>query len=103
MTRRSPVVSAITRGPEIEMNAEDMAEEGFAEGMRVRLVSEQGSAEAKVRASPTLPRGVLFTTFHYAELPVNVLTPPTLDPQTRTPAYKDARVRVERLPAGDPT
>jgi formate dehydrogenase alpha subunit len=100
MTRRSPVVSAITRGPEIEMNAEDMKREGLADGARVRLVSKQGSVVAGVHASPTLPRGVLFTTFHYAELPVNVLTPPTLDPQTRTPAYKDTRVRLVKLPEG---
>lgn len=100
MTRRSPVVSAITRGPEIEMNGEDMEKEGLADGDSVRLVSRQGAVEAKVRASPTLPRGVLFTTFHYAELPVNVLTPPTLDPQTRTPAYKDTRVRLEPLSNG---
>lgn len=97
MTRRSPVVGAITRGPEIEMNAEDMAAEGLADGRWIRLVSPQGSAEAKVRASPTLPRGVLFTTFHYAELPVNVLTSPLRDPVTQTPAYKDTRVRLERI------
>lgn len=100
MTRRSPVVSAITRGPEVEMNADDMKSEGFEDGDRVRLVSKQGAVEARVRASPTVPRRVLFTTFHYAELPVNVLTPPVLDPQTRTPAYKDTRVRVERI--GEP-
>ena len=97
MTQRSPVVNAITRGPEIEMNREDMAKEGLVDGDRVRVVSKQGFAEAKVRQSPTLPRGVLFTTFHYAALPVNVLTPPLLDPLTQTPAYKDARVRIERV------
>ncbi len=97
MTRRSPVVNAITRGPEIEMNRGDMEREGLVDGARVRIVSKQGSVEAKVCGSPTLPSGVLFTTFHYAELPVNVLTPPTLDPTTQTPAYKDVRVRVERI------
>ncbi len=97
MTRRSPVVNAVTKGPFIEMHAEDMEKEGIAEDERVRLISPQGSIEAKVRGSPILQRGVLFTTFHYAELPVNVLTPPTFDPVTKTPAYKDARVRVEKV------
>ncbi len=96
MTRRSSVVNAVTEGPFIEMNAEDMESEGLVDGDRVRVISTQGSIEAKVRASPTLQRGILFTTFHYAELPVNVLTPPTLDPVTKTPAYKDARVKVEK-------
>lgn len=100
MTRRSPVVQAITRGPEVEMNGEDMAAEGLSDGSRVRLTSEQGSLEARVRATQTLPRGVLFTTFHYTELPVNELTPATRDPATQTPAYKDARVRIERIRDG---
>ena len=97
MTRRSPIAEGLAGGPVVEMNPEDMARESLAPGARVRVVSPQGSVEARVGASPALPRGMLFTTFHYAELPVNQLTPPTLDPMTKTPAYKDARVRLVRL------
>jgi len=97
MTRRSPVIESLAQGPAIEMNPEDMRHEGLSEGGRMRMVSSRGAVEASVIASASLPRGVIFTTFHYSELPVNLLTPPTLDPITKTPAYKDARVRVEKL------
>ncbi len=97
MTRRSPVVEAITGGPAVEMNADDMNREGIIDGERVRLVSSLGSVEAFARASPSLSPGVLFTTFHYVELPANVLTPPVLDPVTKTPAYKDTKVRIEKI------
>ena len=97
MTRRSPVTERLSQGPVVEMNSDDLEREGLEPGDRVRLVSPQGSLEAHVGLSPALPPGVLFTTFHYAELPVNLLTPPTLDPETQTPAYKDARVRLDRL------
>ena len=97
MTRRSPVIERLAQGPVIEMNPDDMRRDGLSNGDRVRMVSSQGAVEASVVASPSLPVGVIFTTFHYAELPVNVLTPPTLDPITKTPAYKDTRVRVEKV------
>jgi len=97
MTRRSRVIESLAPGSAIEMNPEDMQRGGLVDGDRVRVVSSQGKLEATVGASASLPRGVIFTTFHYAELPVNLLTPPTLDPITKTPAYKDTRVCVEKL------
>jgi formate dehydrogenase alpha subunit len=98
MTRRSPIAETLSGGAVVEMNPEDMRRDGLAPGARVRVISPQGSVEARVGASPALPKGMLFSTFHYAELPVNELTPPTLDPTTKTPAYKDARVRLVRIP-----
>lgn len=97
MTRRSPVVNAVTKGPRLEMNEDDMRREGLAEGEVVRIVSPRGAVEARAWSSPALAPGVLFTTFHYREMPVNILTPPTLDPITKTPAYKDTRVRLEKI------
>jgi predicted molibdopterin-dependent oxidoreductase YjgC len=97
MTRRSPAIESLAQGPVIEMNPDDMLRERLSDGERVRMVSPQGAVEASVVPSISLPTGVIFTTFHYAELPVNVLTPPTLDPITKTPAYKDTWVRVDKL------
>ncbi len=71
--------------------------EHFLEGEEIVLESKAGKIHGKVRSSDDLPTGVLFTTFHYHDLPANVLTPPTFDPPTKTPAYKDARVRVFSL------
>ncbi len=56
-----------------------------------------GELIVKVAKSSRVPPGVLFTTFHYPELQANVLTPYVLNPITKTPAYKDTRVRIEKL------
>ncbi|WP_238375083.1 formate dehydrogenase subunit alpha [Vulcanisaeta thermophila] len=97
MTSRSPILRMLWRGPVVEMNPEDMRREGLEPHEEVRLVSPTGSLIAKVVPSDRVHQGILFTTFHYPELWINSLVPPTLEPITRTPAYKDTRVRVEKL------
>lgn len=94
MTSRSKVISEITQGPYIEMNSTDMEKEGLKDGDEVDAVSMTGKISARVIASDTLPEGVTFTTFHYTELRANILTPSILDPLTKTPAYKDTRIKV---------
>ncbi len=97
MTRRSRVVTAVTEGPVVEMHPEDLRKEGVRPGDRVGLVGRGVAVTLRTVANSGLRRGVLFTTFHYREAPVNLLVPPTHDPITKTPGYKDARVRVERV------
>ncbi|GGI70892.1 formate dehydrogenase subunit alpha [Vulcanisaeta souniana JCM 11219] len=97
MTSRSPILKVIWRGPVVEMNPEDMRTEGIEDGDVVKLVSPAGEVPARVRASSRVPRGVLFTTFHYPELLANALVPAVLNPITKTPAYKDTWVRIEKI------
>lgn len=94
MTSRSRVISEITQGPYIEMNPQDMNREGVRDDEPVEVVSETGKITARVISSNNLPEGVTFTTFHYTELRANVLTPSVLDPLTKTPAYKDTRIKI---------
>ena len=61
------------------------------------MISPAGELIARVSRSSRVSPGVLFTTFHYPELQSNVLTPYVLNPITKTPAYKDTRVRIEKL------
>ncbi|CCC81903.1 formate dehydrogenase subunit alpha [Thermoproteus tenax] len=97
MTMRSTLTRIMARGPVVEMNPEDMKAEGLADGQVVYLVSPAGKVRAKIKASDRVPRGVLFTTFHYSDLWINAVVPAVLNPFTKTPAYKDARVRIERV------
>ena len=97
MTSRSPVISRITEGPYLEMNVHDMQRENLKEGDTVELESTSGKITCRVKSGGDLPPGVTFTTFHFASMPVNILTPATLDPIMKTPAYKDTRVRISPL------
>jgi len=73
-----------------------MAREGLKEGDKIKVESPNGKLAAEVRSNDNLQPGVMFTTFHYAGLRANILTSSTLDPITKTPAYKDTRVRITR-------
>ncbi len=76
----------------VMMNTRDMAELGLAEGDRVKLRSAHGQMDA-VRVHPfDLPRGNLMAYFPEA----NVLTGTTVDPRSKTPAFKSTAVRVMR-------
>jgi len=44
-----------------------------------------------------VPRKVLFSTFHFHEAPINVLTNPALDPVSKIPEYKGCAVKIRRL------
>ena len=97
MTSRSRVISSITEGPYVEMNATDMKNENVEEEELVEVVSTTGKIKARIKSSDMLPPGVAFTTFHFSDLPANVLTPTVLDPLTKTPAYKDTRIKIRKL------
>jgi predicted molibdopterin-dependent oxidoreductase YjgC len=97
MTSKSPILKVIWRGPVVEINPEDAAREGLEDGETVKLVSPINELVVRIRVSSRVPKGVLFTTFHYPELWANALVPAVLNPITKTPAYKDTRVRIEKL------
>ncbi len=100
MTSRSHVISRITEGPFLEMNPDDLKAEGLSDGDMVDVESGAGRITCRVKGSGNLQRGVTFTTFHFPELRANVLTPSVFDPITKTPAYKDARIRISRSKGG---
>lgn len=94
MTARSSVIRGVEKGGFIEMNPDDMLAEKIHDGQEIVLQSKTGSIKGNAKASQDVPQGILFTTFHYRDLPTNFLTPPTFDPPTKTPAYKDTRVKI---------
>lgn len=99
MTSRSSVISKVETGSLVEMNPDDMMREHLSDCELVEVESRTGKIRAMAKSNPALQRGVMFTTFHYRDLPSNFLTPSVFDPPTRTPAYKDTRVRVRKIEA----
>ena len=79
------------------MNPRDMEREGIENGEVVRVESPVGAIELEVQASDTMPAGAVATTFHFHEVPVNVLTPLDLDPETKIPSYKTVPVRIVKI------
>lgn len=97
MTSRSSVLNRIQTGAYLELNKGDMEKENLSENEYVLVESSTGSIRCHIRSNERIPSGVAFTTFHYRELDANALTPSDLDPITKTPAYKDTRIRIKKL------
>jgi len=77
------------------MAAADATRLGLAEGDRVVVESEAGSLEVGVSFGELRPGNLAM---YYPE--ANVLVPRTLDPRSKTPAFKSIRVRLRRAAAG---
>lgn len=97
MTSRSSVIRMIETGSLLEMNPDDMKREKIADGEEIEVYSRNGKLRGKVSANEELPKGVIFSTFHYPDLNTNILTPSVYDEPTKTPAYKDTRVAVRKI------
>jgi len=97
MTRRVKGLEALRSHELVEMNPEDCAAAGIADGEVVRVVSRRGEVTARALATDASPRGVIAMTFHFHESPTNVLTNAALDPVAKTPETKVCAVRVERI------
>jgi anaerobic selenocysteine-containing dehydrogenase len=75
-------------------NARDL---GIVLGDEVKVMSRVGETMARARIVDTLPPGMLFMPLSSPQNYVNALFDVSLDPQTKTPALKACRVRIERI------
>lgn len=81
----------------LEVHPEDVTAWGLADGGRARLSSRRGAVEVKVRATRRSPRGTVFASFAFADVPINRLTGSGYDPITHTAELKVCPVRVEAI------
>jgi formate dehydrogenase major subunit len=97
MTRRCRSLSTLAPEAVLDIHPEDAARLGIADGGRVALASRRGRIEMRSRISSAVDRGVVFTTFHFSEAPINRLTNDALDPVAKIPEFKVCAVRVEKI------
>ncbi len=97
MTRRSVGLNTIYPEGKVEINPEDAAKLGVANGDLVRVASRRGEVVAKAEVVNRPNPGVVFMTFHFQEAAANLLTIAALDPVAKIPEFKVAAVRVEKV------
>jgi len=97
MSRRSEGLDWVVPEGEIQINDEDGMNLGIETGDMIRVTSRRGVAEGKARLTDKLPRGMVFMTFHFVEVPANALTGDAVDPVAKIPEYKVSAVRVEKI------
>ncbi len=81
----------------LDVHPADVAAWGLEDGAACRITSARGSIEIQVRATPTSPRGTVFSSFAFSAVPINTLTGSGYDPVTHTAELKVCPVRVEPL------
>ena len=75
-----------------------MAAWGAEDGSFVEMASRRGSVTIKVRATERSPRGTVFSSFSFNDVPVNILTGAGYDPVTDTAELKVCPVRIRPAP-----
>ena len=84
----------------LEVHPEDVRRLGLEDGGWAELASARGCVNIKVKATNRSPKGTVFASFSFNEVPVNVLTGGGYDPVTDTAELKVCPVAVR--PAGPP-
>ena len=97
MSRRSEGLDWVVPEGEIQINDEDGLQLGIETGEMIRVASRRGVAEGKARLTDKLPRGMVFMTFHFVEVPANALTGDAVDPVAKIPEYKVSAVKVGKV------
>ena len=82
----------------LEMHPDDASALGLADGEWAELISARGCVNIKVKATNRSPKGTVFASFSFNDVPVNVLTGGGYDPITHTAELKVCPVAVK--PAG---
>jgi formate dehydrogenase major subunit len=98
-TGRSHGIDYLLPEETLEIHPDDVAAWGLEDGGFVLMSSARGSVRIKVAANNRSPRGTVFTSFSFSDVPVNVLTGSGYDPVTQTAELKVCPVRIEPAPA----
>lgn len=96
MTRRTANAEIVSEDI-LLVNRLDGQQKGISTGDKVRLFSDRGEVELKVKISNKIKAGVVFTSFHFPEFMVNNVTSDVHDKETMCPEYKVVAVDFEKL------
>jgi assimilatory nitrate reductase catalytic subunit len=92
-TSKSKILRALhTPDLAVEINPEDAARLGIADGATARVSSRRGTLVARARLTTTVQSGQVFLPMHDPR--VNQLTAPIFDPHSRQPGYKHCAVHI---------
>ena len=95
MTGRSVGTEYLVPEEVVEMHPDDVQRLGLADGGLAVMSSRRGEVVVKVEATDVSPRGTVFCSFSFSEVPINALTGSGYDPITDTAELKVCAVRIE--------
>ncbi len=99
-TGRSAGIDYLLAEESLETHPDDVAAWGMADGDWCTMSSARGSVRIKIKATNRSPRGTVFCSFSFNDVPVNILTGSGYDPVTQTAELKVCPVRIEPIRDG---
>ncbi len=96
MSRRIELLEREAPEAVVEVNPDDARRLGIRNNDRVELSSRRGTITLKAEITQRVPHKVVFSTFHFREAQVNLLTNPAHDPVSGIPEYKGCAVKIRR-------
>ncbi len=96
MTGRTPGLMEREGSSFIEMNTEDAARLGIANGDKVRATSRRGTLITTARVGEKVSPRETWMPFHFPDGNANLLTNAALDKYARIPEYKVCAIKIEK-------
>ncbi len=94
-TGRSEGIDYLLPEEYLEVHPDDVKEWGLTDGGWCKVSSARGSVEIKVKATNRSPRGTVFASFSFSDVPVNKLTGSGYDPISDTAELKVCAVKIQ--------
>ena len=96
MTRRTKNIKIVDEDV-LEINPRDAKQRELNTGNIARLYSGRGEVSLKVVVTDRVKEGIVFTTFHFPEHMVNMVTGHGKDEETMCAEYKVSAVEVQKI------
>lgn len=80
-----------------DIHPEDAEKLGVASGDLVEVSSRRGSVTVKVKVTEQVAPGLVFMSFHFSDVPTNVLTINEYDPISGTAEFKACAVKIKAV------
>lgn len=88
MTRRAPVLDALSPEPRAHLHPDDLARLGLSVHDKVQVRTRRGAVQLAAWPDASIRPGVIWMAMSFFEAAANELTIARLDPLTHVPAYK---------------
>ncbi len=90
LSTRTDLLNRVAPENFVDIHPDDANRIGVEDGDMVTLQSPRGEVKLKAQVTDATRPGVLWSTFHYSDAPINKLTNDALDPVSKIPEYKAA-------------
>ncbi len=97
MTRKSPMLERECPEALLEINPIDAGRLEIRAGELVRLSSRRGEVCLRAEITDRVSQGNCYTSFHFTEAPVNMVTQEALDPIAKCPEYKVCAANITKV------